>query len=394
MHPYLFPWTIPAAGLTALAYVGVVLVAAALSWFFAGRGGWKANPVQSVLIFAVAAAVGVMVVSTRLEGIEAQPLPIHTYGLMIALGFISAIHLGGRAAERFATIDGHAFFRPDAPALGAAAREAQTKREAVGPIVGRKAREHVFDIGFWVLVGAVIGARALFIIVNWGGPDGYGANPQRIFMVWTGGLVFYGGFIGATIAAFVYCRRHGVDFRALADIGAPLVALGHFFGRLGCMSAGCCWGKVCEDPAFVLGARFPEGSLAYSDMVSNSEFRSYILEHGHTPPLHPTQLYEGLGELGLFLFLTYWATRKRFRGQLLAMWLMLYALLRLSIETFRGDFGRGMLLRWPEADPVLLSTSQTVGICLFIVGAVFFFAWKPRKEGSSEEGAGASAAAA
>lgn len=394
MHPFLFPWTISEGGLTLLAYAGTILLAAGLAWFFAGRGGLRANPLKAGFVFLAAAVIGVLFVSSQLKGVQAQPLPIHTYGLMIALGFLSAIHLGGRAAERYATIDGSAFFLPGAPALGAASREAQSRKVELGPVVGRKAREHVFDIGFWVLVGAVIGARALFIIVNWGGPNGYGANPERIFMVWTGGLVFYGGFIGAALAALVYCRRHRVDFRGLADIAAPLVALGHFFGRIGCMSAGCCWGKVCEDPAFLLGAHFPPGSLAYDEMLSDPTYSSFILEHGHTPALHPTQLYEGLGELGLFFLLTYLATGKRFQGQILSLWLMLYAILRLSIETFRGDFGRGMLLRWPEADPLLLSTSQTVGIGMFVVGVILFLRWKPKRKVSGDVGPAPSAAAA
>jgi phosphatidylglycerol:prolipoprotein diacylglycerol transferase len=236
----------------------------------------------------------------------------------------------------------------------------------------------MLELSFWIVAGAMIGSRILFIVVNWGGPDGYGANPGRIFDLTTGGFVFYGGFMGATAASLWYAGRRGIAFRALADIAIPVVALGHFFGRMGCMAAGCCWGKVCENPAFLLGANFPEGSMAYGSMVRDSEFTSFILEHGHTPALHPTQLYEGLGELGIFVALLVLRKNKRFHGQVLASWLMLYALLRLSIETFRGDWGRGMVLRWPEIDPVLLSTSQIVGVCMLVLGAVLFFVWKPK----------------
>jgi len=386
MLPFLFPWTLSSTTLAILAYAGATIFAWLLAWFFAGSGGVRANPLRAASIFGVVAGVGAILIATRLTPIEPQPLPLHTYGLMIALAFISAIYLGGRAAERSATVDGAAFFQPGAPSLAAAAREAKSKGQELGPIVGRKAREHILDIGFWVFVGAMVGSRVLFIVVNWGGPDGYGADPMRIFQIWVGGFVFYGGFIGAALAALVYCRSHRIDFRGLADIGAPLVALGHFFGRMGCMSAGCCWGKVCEDPGFALGAHFPPGSMAYGSMVMDPAYSQYILEHGYTPALHPTQLYEGMGELALFFLLTWWAREKRFQGQILALWLMLYALLRLSIETFRGDFGRGMLLRWPEADPVLLSTSQTVGIGMFVVGAILYLRWRPKAEPGGEVG--------
>lgn len=377
MHPYLLPWVFSPAVLTILAYLGVALVAAGLAWFVTGRG-IRAQPGRALTVFAAACAVGAWLVATKLSGLQAQPLPIHTYGLMIAIGFISAIHLSARSAQKYATVDGRAFYLSGAPAFAAAAREAQAKGVDAGPIMGRKAKENVLDLAFWVLLGAMVGARLLFIVVNWGGPDGYGAHPGRIFQVWTGGLVFYGGFIGAAVASVVYARKHRIDFRGLADIAAPTVALGHFFGRLGCMSAGCCWGKVASDPDYLFGAKFPPGALAYDEMLGDPAYRDFMVEHGHTPALHPTQMYEGLGELGLFFLLIFMRRNKRFQGQIMATWLMLYALLRLSIETFRGDFGRGMLLRWPDADPLLLSTSQIVGIGMLLLGATLFWLWKPR----------------
>lgn len=366
MHPLLFPWTIPSGILTALAYLGALLVGFLASRTVRSRGGSVAS---AAVTFVAAVGVAALLIHDKLMPIEDQPLPIHTYGVMIALGFIFAIYLSGRAAQRYATIDGHSFYLQGAPTL---------KGGTFGEAVGKKAREHIQDVSFVILVGAMVGARGLFILVNWGGPDGYGAHPERIFMVWTGGLVFYGGFIGAALASVWYARKHGIRFRALADIVIPTVALGHFFGRMGCMAAGCCWGKVCEDASFLLGAKFPEGAMAYKDMVRNSEWTSFLLEHGHTPALHPTQMYEGLGELSLFLLLLFFRKNKRFHGQILALWLMLYAVLRLSIETFRGDWGRGMLVRWPEVDPLLLSTSQVVGIGMLILGGTLFALWRPK----------------
>ncbi len=345
MHPLLLPWSLSADVLAVLAYVLAVVAAGVAAWMIYQRGdespmgrfGWPA------ITFAGAAALGAWIVHNKVLPLEAQPLPLHTYGLMIALGFIAAIHLSGREAER----------------------------------TGFAKKEQIFDLAFNILIWSMVGSRVLFIIVNWDGPTGYRAHPENILKIWTGGLVFFGGFIGATIASFVWARRHKVAFPELADIVIPTLALGHFFGRMGCIAAGCCWGKVCHDPGFLLGIQYPPGALAHSDMARRGgEASAYIAEHGVTQALHPTQVYEGGGELILFLLLTWYRPRKKFHGQILAMWLMAYSVLRLSIETFRGDWGRGMLLRIPEADPVLLSTSQTIASGLFLLGLTLFFVWR------------------
>jgi len=372
MHPYLFPWVLPSGVILVLAYAAAVVGAAFIASFVANRKKKEGYWARFAPPFVLLAAIGALVVH-RNAPFDPQPLPLHTYGLMIAIGFLTAAHLSGRAAERYATIDGTAFYLPGAPTL---ARARKDGNEAVG----RAARQHFLDLVLWIFVGAMIGARLLFIVVNWSGPNGYGANPARIFQIWSGGLVFYGGFIGAAVASVLYARKHRLNFRAVADIAIPGVALGHFFGRMGCISAGCCWGKLA-DPDFVLGIRFPEGALAYKDMLNDPAHRDFLLAHGTTPPLHPTQLYEGLGELGLFFLLLLLRKNKRFHGQVLIAWLALYAILRLSIETFRGDWGRGMLFTWPVDDPLLLSTSQLVGIGMLSTAAILYLRWRPAPAG-------------
>lgn len=368
MHPYLFPWVLPSGAVEALAYLVAVAAAAIVATWWAGQKGKAGFWPRFVVPFAVVAGVGLSIVR-RNAPFDPQPLPLHTYGLMIALGFLTAAHLAARASQRFASLDGTAFFLPSAPSFARARKE--------GPeAVGRAARQHFLDMVLWIFVGAMIGSRVLFIVVNWSGPDGYGANPARIFQIWKGGLVFYGGFIGAALASVLYARKHRLNFRAVADIAIPGVALGHFFGRMGCISAGCCWGKLC-DADFLFGIKFPEGALAYKDMLGDPAHQDYLLQHGHTPPLHPTQLYEGMGELALFFVLLAIQQRKRFHGQVLTAWLGLYALLRLSIETFRGDWGRGMLFSWPASDPLLLSTSQVVGIGMLVLALVLYLRWRP-----------------
>ncbi|MBI5546546.1 MAG: prolipoprotein diacylglyceryl transferase [Deltaproteobacteria bacterium] len=384
MLPLIFPWDLPGELLTALAYVLAVVAA----WLVGravqvrgddsvmGRRGWPA------IAFLAALAAGIVVIRVKLGDIPDGPIRELTYGVMMATAFVAGIHLCGREIERLAALPGQVIAPPDPAELAAEREEATREGRSFDELAwqGRRARHHLNDLAFWILVSSLVGARVLFIIVNWGGPDGYGAHPEKIFKVWTGGLVFYGGFMGAVLGGWLYTRKYRLHFRAMGDVMIPALALGHFFGRIGCLTAGCCWGKPTVDPDFLLGAHFPKGSLAFNDMVRNPAVRDYLLAHGTTPSLHPTQLYEAVGELGLFLLLLFLRRGKRFHGQVMATWLVLYAILRLSIETFRGDWGRGMLLRWPAADPILLSTSQTVGLAILGVGIVLYLRWRPREQ--------------
>lgn len=347
MHPVLIPWLVLSAEtLTVLAYVIAGLVAAFVGWLVHGwlatgkSGAWA----PAAFAFVGTLLAGAWVIREKLQPIEAGPLPIHTYGLMMAVAFLTAIHVAGREADRS----------------------------------GLMTKAQLNDFAFWVLVSSIVGAKGLFVIVNWSGPNGYGAHPERIFDMLSGGLVFYGGFIGAALAGAFWARKHRIPFPVLADITIPSVALGHFFGRMGCIAAGCCYGKVCHDPHFFLGAEYPRGSGAFSEMSKNPDWADFILQNGHTPALHPTQLYEGVGELFLFVVLLYLRPWKRFHGQLLAVWLGLYGVLRLSIEMFRGDWLRGMIFKWPAENPLLLSTSQLIGVGMVALAAVLWIVWRPK----------------
>lgn len=261
-------------------------------------------------------------------------LPLHTYGLLIATAFVVGIWLAQR----------------------------EGKRQGQDP-------ERIADLSFWILVAALVGSRVYFILVNWGdyfGPGSYvvtrfGRIP-RLLALWEGGLVFYGGFIGAALTAWWYMRRHGMAFLPHADTLIPSVAFGHFLGRLGCFAAGCCWGRP-SDPTLPWAARFPPESLAFQSFEMR-EHGSHFLSHDHlfTVPLHPTQLYEAGGELLLFALLVLWVRpQKRFHGQALAFWLMAYAVLRTVVETFRGDVERGVVAG--------LGVGQWTSLAIFATGA-------------------------
>lgn len=273
-------------------------------------------------------------------------IPAHTYGILIAVAFLAAMQLAGRAARR-AGLD----------------------------------RERVMDLCFWILLAALVGSRVLFIVVNW---DDYARNPGDIVAIWKGGLVFYGGFIGAVLLSIWYMRKHQMSFFPYADAIIPSVAIGHAIGRLGCFSAGCCWGGAC-DPHLPWAARFPPESLAYQSQVASRLIQPGAL---HTIPIHPTQLYEALGELCIFVVLTLWASRKRFHGELLALYLMLYAPLRAAIETMRGDEERGRVFNFVGAAARgawwNLSTSELISVGIFATGVALYVVLGRRVGGRTE----------
>src|SRR5205814_1197736 len=158
---------------------------------------------------------------------------LHTYGLMIAIAFLVGMQLAVREARRVDLSEARDF------------------------------EQFVLDLCFWILVVAMIGARLLFIIVNWG--KEYSSDPLKIFRIWEGGLVFYGGLIASILFSVSYSHRKKRDFFQVADMLIPSVALGHFFGRIGCFAAGCCWGKTVSSD-FPLAVQFPAGSLIHSSM--------------------------------------------------------------------------------------------------------------------------------
>jgi phosphatidylglycerol---prolipoprotein diacylglyceryl transferase len=321
MLPILFQLVIP-SGWTWVVAIGIALaivVARAVGWRRhmrkegkAGSWGealWSDKGVLGALLVGFVAAWRSGVLSDDIR------LPLHTYGVMLALAFVASIWLAQKEAER----------------------------QGQDP-------QFVGDLSFWILVSSLIGGRLYFILVNWN--DFFGANAMvatrvgripRIFAVWEGGLVFYGGFIAAALAAAVYLRVKKMQFLPWSDTLIPSVAFGQFMGRIGCFSAGCCWGRACDE-TLPWAAHFPPESLAFQSMASRANpWRFISADHLHTLGIHPVQLYESLGELLLFAFLAIWLRpRKRFNGQVMAAWLMLYALLRATTETFRGDVERGV----------------------------------------------------
>ena len=264
-----------------------------------------------------------------------EPLPLSSYAVMAVLGYLACVAVAIRLGKR----DG----------------------------LPKKA---LVDLTFWILIAVIVGARLAYLLELVPlclGPCAQGSGDLLCeacgdwWRPWRGGFVFYGGFLAALAAVALLRRRYGLPFGKTVDALAPGLALGHFFGRLGCFLGGCCFGEVTTS---CLAVRFPAESLV-----------------GDSLPRHPTQLYEAGAELLIFVLLALWHRRRRFDGQLLALWLGLYGLARFLIEFVRGDAARGYAtrIRWPwlqellglprDATP-LLSWAQVVSVVLVLVAAL------------------------
>jgi phosphatidylglycerol:prolipoprotein diacylglycerol transferase len=165
---------------------------------------------------------------------------------------------------------------------------------------------------------------------------------------WSGGFTFYGGLIGATAAAWWLFKRDRFPFYKAIDMGGMMVPIGLGFGRLGCLMAGCCFGKVSHNP---LALVFPASSPA-----SDWQAREGLLEHHLLPslPVHPTQIYEATAAFALAAFaILYLHGRKRYDGQVFAFFCGGYGLFRFLVEFLRSDDRGGFLS---------VSTSQWIGL--------------------------------
>lgn len=227
-------------------------------------------------------------------------------------------------------------------------------------LLRRKARaeglpdQKIFDLSLYILAAAILGAKLLLVIVEW---KRYVENPASLVEVLRSGGVFYGGLIAATTVGIWYMRRHRLPAWKIADMGAPSIALGEAIGRWGCFAAGCCYGKPTGGP---FGVTFTD---------------PFARDAVGTPlgvPLHPTQIYLSLNALLIFLVLQ-WAYRRRtFDGEVFWLYVLLYAITRGLLETFRGDSVRGFVV------PGVLSTSQFIGL-VAAAGAVGMLVYLSRR---------------
>jgi len=196
----------------------------------------------------------------------------------------------------------------------------------------------VMDLGIWVIISALLGAKLLLLVVEFGT---FRQNPRELLTLLRSGGVFYGGLIAAVAVAMWYMQRHRLPIWGVSDAFAPGIALGHVIGRTGCFFAGCCFGRATDVPWAV---------------TFTNEYAARNVGTPLNVPIHPTQLYEAGAELIILGILLLLERRGRpFAGRTFWGYMFLYGITRFIIEFYRGD-ARGMV-----GD---LSTSQFVSVIL------------------------------
>jgi phosphatidylglycerol:prolipoprotein diacylglycerol transferase len=196
----------------------------------------------------------------------------------------------------------------------------------------------VLDLGIYIIIAALVGAKLLLLVVDF---DQFSSPREWLNLARLGG-VFYGGLILAVAVAFWYIWRHRLPFWTTCDVFAPGIALGHVTGRLGCLAAGCCYGRPTDVP----------WAITFSNPLAAANVGTPL-----GIPLHPTQIYEaGAALLILVLLLLFERRGKPFAGRTFWSYMFLYAVSRFVIEFYRGD-PRGMVFG-------VLSTSQFISLIL------------------------------
>lgn len=245
---------------------------------------------------------------------EFAGLKITTYGLIVGIAFLFSLYLTSELA----------------------------KKQGIKSDV-------IFDLGFIIIIWAIIGARLLYILIWY---KEYIKDPISIFKVWEGGLVFYGGFIAAFIACIWWIRSKKLDFFVIADIFAPFIALGHSIARIGCFYAGCCYGRESDCHGILCGVIYP----ALGDNITR----------------FPTQIYESFANfLNFIILIIFFKKFKSKNGDVIFLYFLNYGIIRIIIEFFRGDPERGRI--------IFLSTSTFISIFMILIGLSWFFYFRNKK---------------
>ncbi len=235
------------------------------------------------------------------------PLTLHTYGFFVALGFLLALTWTHR----------------------------EGLRRGLNP-------EIFHDLFFYIVISALVGARLFYVALNF---SFFRNDPIAALRLWEGGLVFYGGFLTAVPVFIWRVRRWRKPVLEILDVATPGLVLAQAVGRLGCLSAGCCYGKSCANGL----------AITFSDPISHAPLNQ---------PLHPTQIYHSIADIAIFAILFFLSRRNIRRGTLVVVYMLFYGLLRFTVEFWRGD-PRGFLYSF--------STSQWISLGLIISAFLLWF---------------------
>jgi len=210
--------------------------------------------------------------------------------------------------------------------------------------------ERIWDLGFWVALFSIIGARIFYVLYH---IPYFKEHPGEIIRFWEGGAVFFGGFLFGLVAGIFYLIKHRkeIPFWIVGDFTAEALALGMFFGRWGCFFNGCCFGKETSLP---WGVVFPPGSPAYE-----------VMDSLH---IHPSQLYEGFSNLLVFFLLILIEKRKPYHGFILFLYFILASLIR-----FLVDFTR----YYEPGNVFILTLNQWISVGIFLISlTLLIYFWK------------------
>lgn len=225
------------------------------------------------------------------------PVTIYSYGLMVAVGFITAAILAARLAPRFSIPS-----------------------------------EKITTLSLIILLSGIAGARALYVLLN---IKDFVRDPAEMFRLTHGGLAFHGGVLAAFIFGLMYVKKAKIPLWDTVDVISPYIALGYSIGRIGCFLNGCCYGK-------------PYAGFA-------------AVAFGAPPARYPAQIYASLSLLAVYCLLRVVLERRRFKGQVFFLYLMLYAAARFCLEYIRGDTAFFLYG---------LTIAQAISIAMFIAGAL------------------------
>ncbi|UCH96580.1 MAG: prolipoprotein diacylglyceryl transferase [Candidatus Aminicenantes bacterium] len=254
--------------------------------------------------------------------VKIGPITIHTYGFMLAVGVLCAIGLSTWLAKR---------------------EHLDTKR--------------IVDFIFYTLLIGLVGAKLFLLVTDFSYYTRSFSNFKSL--IFSGGT-FYGGLIIGVFFAAWYLRKHKISFKVMADIVVPSIALAQFFGRLGCFSAGCCWGRQAQGCPIAV-------------VFTSSDTTTGVPLHA---PLYPTQLMEAGLNLLNFIILIISYKKKKFQGQIFAMYIFNYSLIRFFVEFFRGDDDRGYIFGGMAHPFTSLSVPQLISIIGIIAAIILYIRFK------------------
>ncbi|MFT7590182.1 MAG: phosphatidylglycerol:prolipoprotein diacylglycerol transferase [bacterium] len=249
-----------------------------------------------------------------LRGFLPVEITLYSYGLMIAIGILVSYWFVHRRTKHFGIT-----------------------------------KDQLSTMFIWSIFAGFVGGKLFYFLEDF---SKYAENPWLLLNITGGGFVFYGSVIFVIPVLILWLRKKKIAIRPFLDVIAFVGPIIQVFGRVGCFLAGCCHGKVCNN---ILGVTF-----SHPDSLANPK----------NVPLYPTQLFDIGINLVIILCLLWYEKKKQFSGQLMLIYLMMYAVGRSINEIFRGDEERGFLFNG------LLSHSQFIAICIFAICTLVWFRWK------------------